>query len=80
MIILRGQPAGSRVAMVLNYSHCVVLGSGPAWLGTALIFLSARTLFIYLHWLWCYIFLNEVILRHNLCLVEVEVFITVPRI
>ena len=32
-------------------NYCVVLGSGPAWLRTALIFLSARTLFIYLHWL-----------------------------
>ena len=28
-------PAGSRVPMVLNYSCCVVLGSGLAWLGTA---------------------------------------------
>ena len=33
MIVLRGQPAGSRAQMVLNYS--VVLGSGPAYLGTA---------------------------------------------
>ena len=29
MIILRGQLAGSRKLMVLNYSCCVVLGSGP---------------------------------------------------
>ena len=30
IIALRGQPTGSPVPMVLNYSHCVVLGSGPA--------------------------------------------------
>ena len=31
MIVLRGQKtAGSRAPMVLNYSRCVVLGSGPA--------------------------------------------------
>ena len=30
MIALRGQPAGSRVPMVLYYRRCVVLGSGPA--------------------------------------------------
>ena len=36
MIALRGQPAGSRAPMVLNYSRCIVLGSGPAWLGTAM--------------------------------------------
>ena len=30
MIVLRGQPTGSRAPMVLNYSLCIVLGSGPA--------------------------------------------------
>ena len=30
MIALRGQPAGSRASVVLNYSPYVVLGSGPA--------------------------------------------------
>ena len=35
MIALREQPAGSHAPMVLNYSRCVVLGSGPAYLGTA---------------------------------------------
>ena len=30
MIVLREQPAGSHAPMVLNYSRCVVLGSGPA--------------------------------------------------
>ena len=35
MIVLRGQPARSRAPMVLNYSRCVVLGFGPAKLGTA---------------------------------------------
>jgi len=30
MIALRGQPAGSRVLMLLNYSRCVVLDSEPA--------------------------------------------------
>ena len=34
MIVLRGQPAGSCAPMVLNYSRCVVLGFGPAKLGT----------------------------------------------
>ena len=35
IIALRGQPAGSCVPMVLNYSHCVVLGTEPAYLWTA---------------------------------------------
>ena len=30
MIVLRGQPAGSRAPMVLNYNRGEVLGSGPA--------------------------------------------------
>ena len=30
MIVLRVQPTGSRAQMVFNYSHCVVLGFGPA--------------------------------------------------
>ena len=30
MIVLRGQPTWSCAPMVLNYSRCVVLGSGPA--------------------------------------------------
>ena len=34
MIVSRGQPAGSCAPMVLNYSCCVVLGFGPAKLGT----------------------------------------------
>ena len=29
MIVLRGQPAGSCAWMALNYSRCIVLGSGP---------------------------------------------------
>ena len=37
MIVLGGQPASSRAPMVLNYSRCIVLGFGPAYLGTALI-------------------------------------------
>ena len=36
MIALRGQPAGSHAPKVLDYSRCVVLGSGSALLGTAL--------------------------------------------
>ena len=35
MIVLSGHPAGSHAQMVLNYSRCVVLRSGPAQLGTA---------------------------------------------
>ena len=30
MIFLRGQPTGSGAPIVLNYNHCVALGSGPA--------------------------------------------------
>ena len=43
MIVLRGQPARSRAPMVLNYSRCVVLGFGPAKLGTTWIIQQQST-------------------------------------
>ena len=35
-IVLRGQPTGSCMLIVLDYSCCVVLGSGLAKLGPAM--------------------------------------------